>query len=178
MPFAPHEIENKKFVIALRGYQKDEVEAFLRAVAADYRMLLEQKDSASPDRWVADVEHVMRFLRWAREEAEREAAELRAAATAEAAALREAAQRDADERREATERETEACFAEIARQAEELHRLKTSLLARVHALEHTVFEARQTLAHVSELYPMTADVTNGNGSAPVTAETNRKPAVA
>ena len=39
MPFAPHEIEHKKFVVALRGYEKDEVEAFLRAVAADYRAL-------------------------------------------------------------------------------------------------------------------------------------------
>ena len=39
MPFAPHEIEHKKFVIALRGYAKDEVELFLRAVAADYRAL-------------------------------------------------------------------------------------------------------------------------------------------
>jgi DivIVA domain-containing protein len=39
MPFAPHEIEHKKFVIAVRGYAKDEVESFLRAVAADYRAL-------------------------------------------------------------------------------------------------------------------------------------------
>ena len=31
MPFAPHEIENKKFVVALRGYATHEVESFLRA---------------------------------------------------------------------------------------------------------------------------------------------------
>jgi DivIVA domain-containing protein len=41
MPFAPHEIENKRFVRAFRGYRTDEVESFLRAVAADYRTALE-----------------------------------------------------------------------------------------------------------------------------------------
>ena len=40
MPFAPHEIENKRFVIALRGYSTAEVDAFLRAVAADYAAAL------------------------------------------------------------------------------------------------------------------------------------------
>lgn len=40
MPFAPHEIENRKFVVSLRGYNTDEVDSFLRAVAADYRAAL------------------------------------------------------------------------------------------------------------------------------------------
>ncbi len=42
MPFAPHEIENKRFVTALRGYSTTEVDAFLRAVAADYAAALER----------------------------------------------------------------------------------------------------------------------------------------
>jgi len=140
MPFAPHEIENKKFVVALRGYQPDDVDAFLRAVAADYRALLENADDASPGRLVTDIERIMTS---AREEAEREAAELRAAAAADAAAMREAA-----------ELETEKCLAEIARQAEELRRLETALWARMHALEHIVNEAKHTLAHSASLYPM------------------------
>jgi DivIVA domain-containing protein len=157
MPFAPHEIENKKFVVAMRGYQTDEVEGFLRAVAADYRALLQElkdADHTSPNRLVADIERVMGS---ARAEAEREAAELRAAAAAEAAAIRDAAEREAAELREATQREAEACFDEIARQADELRRLEAALWHRMHALEHTVVEARQTLSHVAEIYPVPRD---------------------
>jgi DivIVA domain-containing protein len=217
VPFAPHEIENKRFVVALRGYQTDEVQGFLRAIAADYRALLESKDT-SPDRWVTEIERVMSSTR---EDAEREAAEIKAAALAEAAAVREAADREtaavhrqasailaaaaaeaaairadatreaevapqkaseilaaasaeaaeiraaasreAAELREATQTESEACFDEITRQAEEIRRLESALWTRIHALEHTVVEARQTLAHVSDLYPMGQFGSNGNG---------------
>jgi DivIVA domain-containing protein len=37
VPFTPEEIDSKEFLITLRGYDKDEVKAFLKAVAADYR---------------------------------------------------------------------------------------------------------------------------------------------
>jgi DivIVA domain-containing protein len=153
MPFAPHEIENKRFVVALRGYQTEEVEGFLRAVAADYRALLDQmqRESSTPDRWVADIERIMSS---AREDAEREAAEIRAAAAAEATAIRASAERDAAELRQATQEQSDACFAEITRQAEELHRLESGLWNRMHALEHAVVEARQSLTHVSDIYPM------------------------
>jgi DivIVA domain-containing protein len=153
MPFAPHEIENKRFVVALRGYQTDEVDAFLRAVAADYRALQRVTEAArgKPEQWVSDIERVMST---AREDAEREAAAIRAAAEAEAAAIREAAERDATELRETTQREAEACFAEIERQAAELRRLEAGLWHRMHALEHAVIETRQSLAHASGLYPM------------------------
>ena len=46
MPFSPEEIESKEFLITLRGYDKDEVQAFLRAVAADYRGIVEDSRSA------------------------------------------------------------------------------------------------------------------------------------
>jgi DivIVA domain-containing protein len=139
MPFAPHEIENKRFVIALRGYQTDEVEAFLRAVAADYRAALEEAGVGTPDNLIAEIE---RLMRTARDEADRDAADLRAAAEKEAAQLREAAQREA-----------EACFAEIARQAEELGRIERGLWARMHALEHAVVEGREAMGHLGDLYP-------------------------
>ena len=188
MPFAPHEIENKKFTIAMRGYQTDEVDGFLRAIAVDYRALQEQQalvqeqsflDKAanqSTGRWMAEIERIMTSTR---ETAEREAAELRVAAAAEVAAIREAAERDAAELREATQREADACFAEITRQAEELHRLETALWTRVHALEHVVVEARQTLTHVSDLYPMGKPAGNGYGDAPKTGvATNGNGAIA
>jgi DivIVA domain-containing protein len=173
MPFAPHEIENKRFVVALRGYQTEEVEAFLRAVAADYRALLDQESgNAQAGELVAEIERVMRT---ARDDAEREVAELRAAAMrdaasvranaeADASAIRNAAERDAAQLREATESEAEACFEEITRQAEQLRSLEAALWHRMHALEHTVMEARQTLAHVSDSYPMPAAAASGRSS--------------
>jgi DivIVA domain-containing protein len=37
MGFSPDEIEVKEFLVGLRGYDRDEVRSFLRAVADDYR---------------------------------------------------------------------------------------------------------------------------------------------
>lgn len=181
MPFAPHEIENKRFVVALRGYQTDEVDAFLRAVAADYRAALEktENDGLKAGAIAAEVD---RLMQTPREQAEREAAELRAraqeqvaelrkAATAhlqeertkaeaEIAALREAALREAAEIRAAAFYEAEEAYAQITRQADALRRLEASLWTRVNVLEHTVMECRQTLSHVSNFEPMQESGTN------------------
>jgi DivIVA domain-containing protein len=48
VPFSPEEIESKEFLITLRGYDKDEVQAFLRAVAADYRSLADSSRTSAP----------------------------------------------------------------------------------------------------------------------------------
>jgi DivIVA domain-containing protein len=37
---SPDDIEKKRFLVALRGYDRDEVDAFLRGVAADQRQLM------------------------------------------------------------------------------------------------------------------------------------------
>src|SRR5947208_14833413 len=39
VPVSPEEIESKEFLVVLRGYDKDEVGSFLRAVADDVRAL-------------------------------------------------------------------------------------------------------------------------------------------
>jgi DivIVA domain-containing protein len=44
--FSPEEIELKKFVIRWRGYDAREVEAFLRAVAVDFRRLIDRAAAA------------------------------------------------------------------------------------------------------------------------------------
>jgi DivIVA domain-containing protein len=136
MPFAPHEIENKRFVVALRGYQTEEVEAFLRAVAADYRAALEEA-TKSPT-----------------EEAHAQLAELRRTTVEQLREERAKQEAEIAEMREVAEREIEAAYAEIARQAEELRRLERSLWTRINVLEHAVVEARQSLSHVSSLEPM------------------------
>jgi DivIVA domain-containing protein len=78
MPFQPHEIENKRFVIALRGYSTAEVDAFLRAVAADYAAALEAAKAVPP----LESDELVR-------EAEREAERIREAARLEADACLE-----------------------------------------------------------------------------------------
>lgn len=174
MPFAPHEIETKRFVVALRGYQTDEVDAFLRAVAADYRAAIEQgspqaaedvreliaKATAEAAEIRAAAQADAREIR-ANAHAQANVAQLRLAAQAHARELREQAEaeaasirREAEELRDAAVREAEAAYAEIARQADELRRLEQSLWSRMHALEHTVVECRQALSHVSRLEPM------------------------
>jgi DivIVA domain-containing protein len=42
MRFEPEQIALKKFVVRWRGYDTQEVEAFLRAVAEDFRRVLDQ----------------------------------------------------------------------------------------------------------------------------------------
>jgi DivIVA domain-containing protein len=118
VPFAPHEIENKRFVVALRGYQTEEVDAFLRAVAADYRAALERAEASERTPAPTDDE-VAAILR----AAEREAEEIRAAANAEA----------------------EAVYAEVARQTAELQRAEAELRGRLIALDHAVREGKQAL---------------------------------
>lgn len=40
MPFLPEDVARKQFLVRARGYDRDEVAAFLRAVAADYERAL------------------------------------------------------------------------------------------------------------------------------------------
>ena len=49
MPFSPDEIETKQFISTLRGFDKDEVSMFLRAVAADYRRAIERAEQAEKE---------------------------------------------------------------------------------------------------------------------------------
>src|SRR4029077_9834702 len=58
MPFTPREITDKEFLITMRGYDRVEVKAFLRAVAADMAHLLAEveasRDPVAPDRSQSD----------------------------------------------------------------------------------------------------------------------------
>ena len=99
MPLAPEEIEARRFPIALRGYEKDDVEGFLRRVAADYRAALSAISSAG-DPYASLGHEVGNVLRSAKESAEA----LRLDAEEEAKLVRQKAADDAMEmRREAAE---------------------------------------------------------------------------
>jgi DivIVA domain-containing protein len=155
MPFAPHEIENKRFVVALRGYSTDEVDAFLRAVAADYRSALEiaQSNTRSQRETNPDlIANIERF--WsAREVADQEAGEIRAAAEQEAAEIRAAAEREAADMRAAVEQEAEAFYEEISRQATELQAVERRVRDQLHALERVVVEGKHSLAGIAPFAP-------------------------
>src|SRR3954453_1858259 len=96
MPFSPDEIQNKEFMTTLRGYDKDEVQAFLGAVAGDYRSALETRGTA-PASFESLGQEVGSILQAAKDsatrltvESEREAATTRKRIEEQSTALREA----------------------------------------------------------------------------------------
>src|SRR5436305_13324887 len=102
MTFSPDEIETAHFLVALRGYDKDQVDAFLKAVADDYRTALRAAEGRRAD--PADEafrelgQRVELIARGAVEAADRlqadaeaEAGRVRGEAEAEAASVRAAA---------------------------------------------------------------------------------------
>jgi DivIVA domain-containing protein len=156
MPFAPHEIEHKKFVTAMRGYQTDEVDAFLRAVAADYQAALSSRGSVpAPRELLANFERVVQA---SRASVEAEAAELHRAAEAEAAAIKAATQREIAEMRALAKRETEEQYAALARQSDHLLRVEEKLRNELQVLEQLMGQAKDALAQQPEVAPLTEPV--------------------
>lgn len=120
MAILPEDVETKEFVVALRGYDKDEVHDYLKAVADEMRALRAGRITGSADDPLSDLgDHVMEVMRTAhdvarslQENAKSRADELVRAASEEAATLEkeatrllEEATRDAEKIREDAERE-------------------------------------------------------------------------
>ena len=167
MPFSPEEIESKEFLITLRGYDKDEVQAFLRAVAADYRNVSESARTPAPiatsNPFESLGEEVGTVLKVARESAntlrqkaedeaaatrrraEEESAALRNAASAAAKRLTEEAERHAIEVRASAERDAGERLRETARRVERLQGTETKLRQRLYSLEMMLQSMRQEL---------------------------------
>lgn len=98
----PEEIERQVFLVSLRGYDKDEVHAFLNQVASDYRQALQRSEAGEQDPYGRLGDEVAEMLRTTveqtrqlRERVEREVAESRQRAEAEIATLRAEAEADA-----------------------------------------------------------------------------------
>jgi DivIVA domain-containing protein len=134
MPFAPHEIENKKFIVGLRGYAKDEVEMFLRAVAADYR---HYASGMSTQEAGSDA------TRQEREELDRR----RAAVTQMERELRDRAQRlSVSERRAALVAEREQAMAKRAVELDARERALQALERRLHEQAESIAAREAALA--------------------------------
>jgi DivIVA domain-containing protein len=123
MSFSPEEIRSREFMVALRGYDKEEVATFLRSVADEYgemRDALAQgtKDGASASGLPSDPfrglgDQVASILRTATESAE----QLRAESEQQANATRDAALREAARAAEEARLELEAA-GELRAEAE------------------------------------------------------------
>jgi DivIVA domain-containing protein len=169
VPFSPEEIESKEFLITLRGYDKDEVNAFLRAVAADYRSALSRQGtdvvvpSSSYEALGAEISTVLSTAKQSaetiRRRAEDDATELRRRAEEESRSLREAASRAAKrlteeaerhsiEVRASAEREASERLRESARRVERLQATETKVRQRLFSLEATLKQIRQELEAV------------------------------
>lgn len=171
MPFSPHEIENREFVVAFRGYDRAEVRAFLRAVAADYRAalgeqrraeiakldslseLLHQVDGAASRAAESLRANAQRSAEEARRRAEEEAAELRRELEREGDRIRDDARRQGAEIRAVAERMARERLDEIARQAHELEGMREKMRQRFHFLETALQLARQDFADHRGVWP-------------------------
>jgi DivIVA domain-containing protein len=107
MPFTPEEIANKRFVVALRGYDRDEVDSFLKEVGDEVGSLLRRVEGRSGavaadvdvfGQFGAQIESIARSAVAAAEDirvqAEHRAADILSAARREVQQLRDAAVRD------------------------------------------------------------------------------------
>jgi DivIVA domain-containing protein len=85
MPFRPDDIAVKEFLVRARGYDREEVAAFLRAVAADYRQALASLEEARAPEPAAEEParepEASPSERWAAVLTERRAADLLQAAS-------------------------------------------------------------------------------------------------
>ena len=166
MPFTPEEIDSKEFLITLRGYDKDEVKAFLKAVAADFRAAL---DSAAPpveapgnayEALGKDIGQVLQVAKQSadqlkkraeeeatsmRRRAEEEANTLREAASNAARRLTEEAERHSVQVRAEAERDASGRTTEAVRRVEKLQSAESKLRQRLYALEMMLQSMRQEL---------------------------------
>ena len=189
VPFTPEEIESKEFLITLRGYDKDEVNAFLRAVATDYRDMLVggrgiSEAPSTGGTFEALGQEVSSVLQVAREtasqmkskaqdeaaslrrRAEEESGSLREAATKAARRLTEEAERHAIEVRAQAEREASERLRESVRRVEKLQATETKVRQRLFSLETMLQTMRQELEAAE-----TAGIENEDGNSLGTVDT-------
>jgi DivIVA domain-containing protein len=117
VPFEPEEIENKEFLAALRGYDRDEVRAFLQDIADDYRALMDMLQQRQPapspikdpyDALGAELGQILKVARESgeklRKKAEAETSTVVARAEQEAKAIRDSVEKAARKQREDADR--------------------------------------------------------------------------
>lgn len=173
MPLTPDEITAHTFALNVRGYERKEVESFLRRVAADYAAVIaaaspestgweslgreagtiitSAKESAEKLR--SDAEEQAKLVReqaseevvTLRRQAEQEAAATIGEARKTAATLIHKAERDAQEVRESTERRCQHMLTSAFKRYEWLKDQERELAARLEAVNETFQGVRTAL---------------------------------
>ena len=181
MPFTPEEIDSKEFLITLRGYDKDEVKAFLKAVAADYRAALSSATSveAPSNAFEALGKDIGQVLQTAKQsadqlkrKAEEDATAMRRRAEEEAANLREAASNAARRLTEEAERHSVQVRAEAERDASQM---TTGATRRVEKLQSAESKLRQRLYALEMMLQSMRQELEGDEAAVQTGEEERAP---
>ena len=136
MPLTPEEIKGRSFALGRRGYEKAEVDGFLRKVAADYEAAIEAIASAS-DPFGSLGREVSNVLRTAKESAEKlrreseaEVKDLRSRAVEEAADMRRRAAEEAAGTLEQARERAVSLATEAERHAREVREESDSLARR------------------------------------------------
>ena len=167
MPLSPEEIKNRDFLVALRGYDKHEVETFLQEVADQYAELMAELvlarqggASASPsaaDPFVDLGDHVASVMRAATEAAEQRQSDSEREAASILAAAREDAEHAAAEARLELNAASEL-RAEAEREAahlratarEEVERMRNEARQMLHHAQHSRETAEHEAAELRE----------------------------
>lgn len=156
MSLSPEEIAAKRFVVALRGYDKDEVDAFLQEVAAELARLVGQAPPEPPpvedsrprlDRFAEQIDTLILT-------AAQVAEDIRAGAEAEAAQVKQAAEALASQRErqgaDAIARQRAEWEAERDRQRQALERERAEAQAQVEGELAKVAAARQAAEKLNQ----------------------------
>ena len=141
---SPDAIESAEFSTSLRGYDKDEVDAFLRLIGAEHRRLLEagrtsRNNNDKPYKSLgADVGELLQHAKdtadGIKRKAEEEAARVREEAKKAAAATRERADTEARKARESAEYDASQRTKDAQRRIEELRGIETSITTQLEDL--------------------------------------------
>jgi cell division initiation protein len=138
------DIERADFSVALRGYDRDEVDAFLRSVADEHRRLSEelveaQRNVDHPYQSLgADMGELLQHAKDSadqiRRKAEEDAKQTRQDAKKNAAATREKAEREAEETRKAAEHDSTERIKEADRRVRQLMEAEAEARQRLHVV--------------------------------------------
>lgn len=118
MAFTPEEIEDREFLITLRGYDKDEVQSFLHEVARELRVL--QRAASQATAGANPLEAVGREVTSVLQAASASAEVMRREAETETTALRQRVQEEVANLKESTARAAKQLKEEAERYAVEV----------------------------------------------------------
>jgi cell division initiation protein len=174
---SPEELENAGFSTSLRGYDKDEVDAYLQSVAAELRESQKQRSEKLYETLGEEMGSLLQHARdsavemtrraeadaaQVRDEASADAARTREEAAADGRAIREEATYQATEIRAAAERDASQRISEAERRVAELEDTETQARERIKAVRAELESLSQRLRPLEQRAadPSTPEPTN------------------